>query len=218
MRRRPRSLAALVGLVLLAGCAERGVASAPDSPPGLGTWALVWVAAGLAVVVLAALIGGVGHGRWSLAVGVLSVQSAAVIVGGAGLAGLAIATWPLADAKAAGTPTSATSLVRISVTDGDPRFYTLMLIVVVVLGPLLALLLGIAARFAGGDDPLERAVASIVLILELVPATYGLVRLVQGHPTGIAVLGALHLPILVIAIRAAWPAQPLAPNEVLRQG
>lgn len=199
-------MAVLAGIPLLsAGCAERGVASRPDSPPGVGTWVLVWVAVALAVVVLAAFIGGVGRGRWTAAVGVLSVHAASVVVGGAVLAGLAIATWPLADAKEEGTLELATSLLRISVTDGDPRSYTLMLGVVVVLGPLLALLLAIGARFASGADPIERGAASAILILELVPATYGLVRLVQGHPTGIAVLAAAHLPILVVAIRSAWP-------------
>lgn len=214
MQRHPRSLVVLGAIPLLsAGCAERGVASRPDAPPGAGTWVLVGVAVGLAVVVLATLIGGVGRGRWTAAVGVLSFQAASVVVGGAVLAGLAIASWPLADAKASGTLEVATSLVRISVTDGDPRYYTLMLGVVAVLGPLLALLLGITARFAGGADPIERAAASTVLLLELVPATYGLLRLVQGHPTALAMLGAAHLPILALAIRSAWPRRSVAPSE-----
>lgn len=218
MRRRPHALAVLAGVASLsAGCAERGVASQPASSPGLGTGVLVWVAVGLAVTVLAALIGGVGRGRWSVAVGVLSIHAASVVVGSAVLAGLAIATWPLADAKAAGTPGIATSLVRISVTDGDPRYYTLMLGVVVVLGPLLALLLAICARFAGDADPIERGAASAVLLLEVVPATYGLVRIVQGHPTGFAILAAAHLPILVLAIRAAWPHRAVDPPEALDQ-
>jgi hypothetical protein len=216
MRRRPRSWLALAGgLLLAAGCADRGVASGPASPPGAGTWVLVWTAAALAVLVLAALIGGVGRGRWTVAVAVLALQAAAVLVGGAVLAGLAIASWPLANAKAAGTPSSVESLVRISVTDGDPRYFSLMLLVVVVLGPLLVALLAITARFARHTDPIERAAATSVLLLELVPALYGLARIVQGHRSTPAVLAALHLPILVVAIVTAWPrhADPSEPPE-----
>ena len=177
------------------------------------------MAAGLAIVVLGALLVQVqvpSPGGDPLAATVLAVHAGAALVGGAVLAGLAVRSGPLADAKAAGTPAAATSLLRVSVTDGDPRFFTLMLVVVVLLGASLALSLTMAARFARGNDPFERFVACAVLGLELTAATYAVARVFQGQHIWPYVLAAIHLPILTVAIATCWPRRSGSPDPETR--
>jgi len=210
MRRPPRRAIALATgpLLLATGCAHRGTAAGPTTPPGAGTWVLVWVAAALAATVLGALLAQVRFpivGGAPLATGVLALHAGATVVGGSVLAGLAVRSWPLADAKAAGTPASGTTLLRVSVTDGDPRFFTLMLVVVLAVGGSLTLLLTVAARFANGDDRAERVAACAVLALELGAAAYAVARVVQGQRTWPYVLAAAHLPVLAVALATCWP-------------
>lgn len=208
MRPPLRTAAGLSGGLLLAGCANRGVASGPATEPGTGTWVLVSVAVALAIVVLGALLARLhtpAAGGDLLASTVLALHAGAALVGGALLAGLAVRSGPLANAKAAGTPVSEVSLLRVSVTDGDPRFFTLMVVLVVLLGASLTLLLTVAARNARNPDPVGRVVACAVLALELPVAAYGLARVFLGHHEWPYVLAALHVPVLTIAIATCWP-------------
>ena len=219
MRAHLRAVASPGVCLLLTGCANRGVASGPSAPQGAGTWLLVWAAAGLAVAVVAALIMRVhvpASGGARIATTVLAFHAGAVLVGGALLIGLAVRSGPLANAKAAGTPASGTSLIRVSVTDGDPRFFTLMLGVVVLLSASLALALTMAARFAHDGHVIERTVACAVLGLELVLATYGLALVFWGHREWPYVVAALHVPVLTIAIATCWPRSSGPPDSETR--
>ena len=200
----------LFGAAGVAGCADREVAAGPESTPGTGTWVAVWVAAGLATVVLGLLLAR-GPGGARLAAVLLTVQAGASVVVTAVLAGLAIRSWPLADAKAAGEVASGTSLLNVSVIDGDPRFYSLMLLAVVVLGSLLALLLTMAARFARRDDVAERWTAAVVLGFELLATGYAIAVIRHGERPWPYVVVAAHLPLVLAALVTCIPR---APTEV----
>lgn len=217
--RPPLRLAAAAGCLLLAGCVNRGVASGPSTPPGTGTWVLVAVAVALPIAVIGGLLAQLhtpSAGGASLAATVLALHAGAVVVGGAVLAGLALRSGPLADAKAAGTPASEVSLLRVSVTDGDPRFFTLMVAVVVLLAASLTLLLTVAARCARSRDPIERFVACAVLALELPVAMYGLARIFLGHHEWPYLLAAIHVPVLTVAIATCWPRSSGSPAPETR--
>jgi hypothetical protein len=203
--RRP-SAAALLAAVVLSGCAERRLITAPASRPSAATWAAVWIA-GLA----AALVVGVlltlpvwrqRHGA-RLAVAVLTLQAGAVVVTGAVLGGVAIRSWQLIERPLDAPP--ATALLRLSRIDGDTAFFALMVLTLAVGVGLVATLTALAARFAGSRDHLERWLACALLATELGGAGYALVRLVLGAHGWPYLGGALAFPVIGLALATCWP-------------
>ena len=197
-----------LGLALLAfgGCADRGLAAGPTSDTSAATWALVTVAAVGASVMLAALVvlpamrpGGSVIASW-----VLAIQAGGAAVTSAVIVGAAIRSEQLLhrppDAE------QAASLLRLSGLDGrDSGFFTIIVLVTVLLGGLLVALLTLAARFAADADPLERLFASGLLVLEVAASLGSGVVVGLGFRHLGFVLSAAALPILVIATVAAWP-------------
>jgi hypothetical protein len=195
-----------VATLALGGCAERGLAAGPTSSTSTATWALVTVATLGASVVLAALIvlpamrpGGSVIASW-----VLALQAAGAAVTGAVIIGAAIRSEQLlhrpADAE------QAASLLRLSGLDGrDSGFFTIIVLVTLLLGGLLVALLALAARFAADTDPLERTFASGLLVIEAAASAGSGVVVGLGFRHLGFVLPAAALPILVVAAVAAWP-------------
>jgi hypothetical protein len=206
-----------MAMLALGGCADRGLAAGPPSGIGTGTWAAVTVAAVGAAVMLAALIvlpamrpGGSVLGSW-----VLALQAGGVAVTGAIVVGAAIRSEQLlhepADAE------QAASLLRLSDLDGrDSGFFTLIVLVTLVVGGLLVAMLTMAARFAADTDPVERALASGLLALEVAASLGCAVVVGLGFRHLGFVLPAVGLPVLVIAAVGAWPRSP-APEPVGRE-
>lgn len=181
--RSPRAGAAalLVLAALTGGCAERHVVSEPSSPPGAGTWVAVWVAAGLAALVIGVLLTlpvWRSSGGARLAAAVLALQTGALVVATAVLIGYAIRSRQLLGRPADAEPE--VSLLRISRIDGDEALLALMVVLTAVLGGLATTLTALAARFAASTDPVERSIACTVLALELGAAAYALLRLLLG--------------------------------------
>jgi hypothetical protein len=215
--RAARGVAVVAALLTLGGCADRGLAASPPSDPGTGTWAVVTVAAVAASVMVAALIvlpalrpGGSVIASW-----VLGLQAGGVAVTGAILVGAAIRSEQLLhrppDAE------QAASLLRLSVLDGrDSGFFTLIVLVTLVVGGLLIAMLALAARFAADRDHVERILACGLLAFE-VAASVGCVVVVTLGFTHLGfVLPALALPVLVVATVAAWPREA-DPDPTRRQ-
>jgi hypothetical protein len=208
---RPARGAALAAAAALAlgGCADRGVVAGPQGSTSTGTWAAVTFAAVGAVVVLAALIvlpamrpGGSVIGSW-----VLGLQAAGVAVASAIIVGAAIRNEQLLDEPP--DAEQAASLLRLSGLDGrDSWFFTLIVLVTLVLGGLLVALLALAARFAADDDPVERALASGLLVLQVAASVGFAVVVGLGYRHLGFLAPAACLPVLVIAAVAAWPRDP----------
>ena len=191
---------------VLGSCADRGLASGPPSSPGTGTWAAVTVAAIAATVVLGALIvlpalrpGGSVIGSW-----VLALQAGGVAVASAIIVGAAVRNEQLLDQ--APDAEQAASLLRLSALDGqDSGFFTLIVLVTVIVGGLLIAALALVARFAADTDPLERWLATGLLGLEVIGSlTCGVLVALGFRHLGF-VLPLLALPILVIATVAVRP-------------
>lgn len=198
--------AGALGLLLLAGCAERGVVSGPSSSVGTGTWILVGVAASAAIAVLAALIvlpawrpGGCGFAAWFL-----GLQAGALVVGGALLLGVALRGATLVE-RADGAEQAA-SLIRLGGLDGrDASFHYLMAVLTVALGGLLLAVLVLAARFAADVDPVERTLTCCVLAVEALVSGIAVVLGLLGHTSLPFALTAAALPALVLGIVKCWP-------------
>lgn len=199
--------AALAGVALLTGgCAERGLAARPPTPPGPGTWVAVGTAATLATVVLAAVLvlPGVRRGGSGFAAGFLALQAGAAVVGGAVLIGAAVRSGQLVTREAGAE--QAASLVQLTGLDGrDSGFFPLMVAVIAVLGLLLVVLLVLTARFAAGADPVERTLACCVLALEALVAAVAVVLGLLGHRSLPFALTAAAFPPLVLALITCWP-------------
>lgn len=197
---------ALAALLVVAGCAQRGVVSGPPTSTGAGTWLAVGLAAAAAVLVLAALVvvPAWRRGGAALATGLLAVQTGAVVVVGAVLAGAAWRGATLAERPP--DAEQAASLLRLSGLDGrDAGFFRLVGALTVVLGVLLVVVLVLAARFAADVDPVERRLASGVLAVEaLVPAAAA-GAVVLGHDSLPFVLTAALFPVLAVAGVTCWP-------------
>lgn len=209
--------ATLAVLLVLGGCADRGLASGPSDSPTTGTWIIVTLAAAAAAGVLAALIvlPALRPGGSVFASGVLALQAGGVVVAGAVVVGAAVRSDQLlgrpADAE------QAASLLRLSGLDGgDSGFFNLVVVVTVVLGGLLVTALVLAARFAADADPLERVLAAGLLALEAVASVVCGVLVALGFRHAGFVLPALALPVLLLATAAAWPrdgsAEPPRPS------
>ena len=86
-----RRVGLVATLLLVSGCAQRGVVSGPPSDTGAGTWWAVGVAIAAAILVLAALIvlPAWREGGSVLAAGLLGLQAAGAAVGAAILLGAA---------------------------------------------------------------------------------------------------------------------------------
>jgi len=204
---RVRPGAVALFLVLVAGCAERGVTSGPPAGTGAGTWAAVALASTLAAVVLAALylLPARRGGGATFAAAVLALQAGAATVGGAVIIGAALRSGQLVDRPA--DAEQAASLVRLTGLDGrDVGFFRLAAGLTFVLGALLVVILVLAARFAADRDPLERVLASGVLAIEVVASLAAAVVVVVIGDDGLPfLLPALAFPVLVIALVTCWP-------------
>ncbi|MET0901768.1 MAG: hypothetical protein ABWZ52_00880 [Acidimicrobiales bacterium] len=196
----------VVSTAVLGSCADRGLASEPPSSPGTATWAVVTVAAVAATAVLGALIvlpamrpGGSAIGSW-----VLALQAGGVAVTSAIIVGAAVRNEQLLDQ--APDAEQAASLLRLSALDGrESGFFTLIVLVTVIVGGLLIAALALAARFAADTDRVERSLAAGLLGLEVIGSlTCGVLVALGFRHLGF-VLPALALPILVIATVAVWP-------------
>ena len=213
----PRRVALGAVLLLVGGCADRGLAAGPPPGTSAGTWAAVTVAAVAAAVVLAALIvlpamrpGGSVLGAW-----VLALQAGGVAVTSAIIIGAAIRSEQLLDHPPEAE--QAASLLRLSTLDGrNSGFFALIVLVTLALGALVVALLTLAARFAADTDPVERAFAAGVLVLEIAASV------VCGVVVGLGVrhlgfvLPAAGLPVLVVGAIAAWPRSP-APGPAAQE-
>lgn len=212
--RRRLAFAGVAAWVLLgSGCAERRLVAQPSSPPGASTWTAVWVAGGLAAVVVGLLLtlpAWRQRGGARLAVAVLTAQTGTVVVTAALLAGAAIRSWQLIDRPADAAP--ATTLLRLSRIDGDTAFFALMVLLTVVVAGLVATLTALAARFAAGTDPMERAIASAVLAVEIGGCGYAVVRLLLGAHGWPYLAGALASPLIGLALVACWPRRGSDPT------
>jgi hypothetical protein len=193
-------------LLLLAGCADRGVISGPQPPNTTFTTCVVAVAVSGVVAVLAALVLHPTRPRRAarLPAVLLALQAGGVVVVTAVLAGVAVRQGQLlhrpADAE------QAASLVRIGGLDGrDAGFFHLMLGTTVIVGGLLAVVLALAARFAADEDPVERGIATAVLAAEGAGGLVGLGYVVWGGTWWPLLPALLALPVLGLAIRSSWP-------------
>jgi hypothetical protein len=200
-----RGAAALV-LATTAGCAERGLASGPASSPGTSTWLIVALAATLPALLLAALVmlPRRPSGGSPLTVAVLAAQAGAALVGVAVLLGAALQSRRLV-ARPAGAE-EANSLLGLSGLDGgDVEFFTLMAAVIGVLGALVVVVLVVAARCADDPDPVNRALASAVLVVEAGGGAVALVLVVLGSRGLPFIVPAAALPLAVLAAISGWP-------------
>ncbi|MEO6318952.1 MAG: hypothetical protein ABIP36_09235 [Acidimicrobiales bacterium] len=202
-------------LLVGSGCADRGLASGPASPTGTGTWLVVGAAASAAIAVLAALVvlpsrrpGGSSFAAWLLA-----VEAGAVLVGGAVIVGAALRTGDLVTQP--DRTEQAASLLRLTGLDGgDTGFFPLVAAVTAVLGLLLLVVLGLAARCAANDDPIERGLATAVLAAEAVASGVAAAFVVLGEDILPVTLSAGALPLLVGGVVAVWPRRRIGYNEV----
>jgi hypothetical protein len=166
----------------------------------------VWIAGGLAAIVVGLLLtlpAWRRRGGARLAVALLTAQTGAVVVTGVVLVGVAVRSWQLIDRPVDAAP--AAGLLRLSRVDGDTAFFALMVLLTVVLAGLVATLTALAARFAAGTDPLERSIASAVLVVEVGGCAYAIVSLLLGAHGWPYVAGALATPLVVVALVACWP-------------
>ncbi|MEO7427997.1 MAG: hypothetical protein ABIY48_01320 [Acidimicrobiales bacterium] len=192
--------------LLSGGCAERGLITRPDTQPGGGTWAAVWVAGVLAAVLAGALLtlpAWRSRAGARLAVGVLALQAGGVTVVGAVLVGVAVRSWQLVGHPADAAPSIA--LFRLSRIDGDTAFFALMAASALVVGILLLALIAAAARLAAGSDPMERSMASALLAIEMGASGWATVRLLLGARGLPFLLPALAFPVLGVAFATCWP-------------
>lgn len=198
-----------MGAALLAGgCAERRLVAAPAERPGTGAWVLVWVAGVLAAVVAGVLLTlplwrGAPRRRPPVAAALLAIQAGAAAVVATLLAGLAVRSWQLIERPADRPPAAA--LVRISRIDGDTALFSLFVLTIVVLGGLLVALLALGARLSASPDRIDRWIAWGLLVVEVLAAG----ALAGLHLAGFGGwpfrAGLLALPVLAVALVAAWP-------------
>ena len=201
-----------------AGCAQRSVVAGPSPSLSLAAWAAVAVVATGAVLAVAALVRPPGPAPGSrLAAAVLAVQTGVVVVGAALLVGAALRNAGLIDlAEDRGL---ARSLVRLSDLDGrQASFFYVVAGLVAVLGVLLALVLGLAARSAATEEAVDRGVATGVLVVECLASGAAWVLLFAGWRGPEVLVGALLLPVLVLAARSCWPDDGAAPSPSATTG
>ena len=207
-----RLVAGGLATLVLSGCAERRLVTAPSSTPSTATWTVVWaagIAAALMVGVLLTLPAWRSRSGARVAVALLTVQAGAVAVAGTVLGAAAIRTWQLID-RPPEDPT-ATALLRLSRVDGDTAFFALVVLLVVAAASLVGAITAVGARFAAGADPVERFIACAVLAIELGAAGYALVRLVLGAHGWPYLASALAFPLIALAFATCWPPRQSRP-------
>ncbi|MGK2948740.1 MAG: hypothetical protein ACSLFP_09210 [Acidimicrobiales bacterium] len=214
----PRSRVVMLSAVVLgvialaAGCAERGVASAPEAPPSGPTWVAVWLAVLLAAAVWGHLLTRARRRPAAGAVArtVLALQAGSVVVGTAVLVGLAVRSGQLADQPP--DAEVASSLVRVGQIDGDSSLFALVTLVVVAIGALVTLILVLAARFVHSPQRGERWSAVAVLVAVVATTGAGAVLVAGGSRWTPLVVLTLQLPLASAALMSAWPgSEPPAP-------
>ena len=197
---------AVVALVLAAGgCADRGLASAPQERPSTATWLVVALAVMLAGAVLARLLLGPRSRPPGLASAVLAAEAGILVVGLGVLFGVILRSWHYAVQREDQTFVAGHTLVRIGGLDGDPEFFVMMLLFTGLVGVLGVTLLVTAARFANSDHRAERWAAVAVLGIELIGAVLSVVLLARGSRWWPVIIGALQLPFLLAAIASCVP-------------
>lgn len=202
------ALAAVPAALVLGGCAERRLVTAPGSTPSTATWTAVWTAGALVAVVVGVLLtlpAWRSRGLPRLAVVVLTAQTGAVLVGGVVLAAVGFRSRQLLDQPLDEAP--AVALLRLSRVDGDAGFLTLMVVTVVVLTALFATVSAMAAQMAAGSSTLERTIASGLLAVELGAAALAVVLVVLGERTWLTVAGTALFPLLAVATATCWPSR-----------
>ena len=108
---------------------------------------------------------------------------------------------------------------RLSDLDGrQASFFYVVAGLVAVLGVLLALVLGLAARSAATEEAVDRGVATGVLVVECLASGAAWVLLVAGWHGPEVLVGALLLPVLVLAARSCWPANGADPSPSATTG
>ncbi len=177
------------------------------------------VAATAAALVLAAIVVLPRRrpGIPTLATSLLAAQAGSAVVGGAVLIGAALRGAHLITRPAGAE--EAASLLRLSGLDGDDAgFFRLMAGLVAVLGGLLVVVLALAARCAADADPVNRALATAVLIVEAVGCGGALVLVVLGQRGLPFTVPAAALPLVVLAAVATWPRPPIDPAAASAPG
>jgi hypothetical protein len=213
-RRTWASLGAPAALALVvAGCGRDDLARPPDPAPGVATWAAVWLAGALVVVLLAATL------TWPLwrrrtgsraAVVVLGLQAGAMWLFGALAFGAAVRTEQLSETNPDPPVEALIGLGRV----GDADLARLLQLAIVILVLLPAVLLTISARFAGSDRVAERVTASVVLALQVGAWGVLLVRdIVTGDPGASTWLAAVNLPLTAVALSSCWPGEAMWDTE-----
>jgi hypothetical protein len=211
---RREAVSASAALALLAaGCGRDDLARPPDPPPSVATWAAVWLAGALVVVLLAATL------TWPMwrhrsgsrpAVAVLGLQAGAMWLFGALALGAAVRTEQLSGTS---PDPPAEALIGLGQV-GDADLARLLQLAVVLLVLLPAVLLTIAARFAGSDRVAERVTASVVLALQVGIWGVLLARDIgTGDPGASTWLAAVNLPLSVIALSSCWPGEAMWDTE-----
>jgi hypothetical protein len=222
--RRCRARAWAGGAILVAvastgaGCAQRSVVAGPTASLSAIAWAAIAVVAGGAVLAVATLVHPArpvpGSG---LAAAVLAIQTGAVVVVAALLVGAALRNAGLIDRADDGG--LASSLVRLSDLDGrQASFFYVLAGLVAVLGLLLAVVLGLAARSAAAEEAVDRGVATGVLVLECLASGVAWGLLLAGWRGPEVLVGALLLPVLVLAARSCWPSDGAGPSPSATTG
>jgi len=194
------------------------VVAGPSPSLGFVAWAAIAVVATAAVLAVATLVRPAGPVPGSgLAAAVLAVQTGAVVVVAALLLGAALRNAGLIDL--AEDRRLASSLVRLSDLDGRrSSFFYVLAGLVAALGALLALVLGLAARSAATEEPVDRGVATGVLLLECLVSGAAWVLLVWGWRGPEVLVTALLLPVLVLAAWSCWPTVRADPSASTTTG
>lgn len=198
--------ASVAAALVLPGCAERRLVSAPSDQPSTATWVAVWLAGTILAVVVGVLL---TRPAWARAGGArvavwwFTFQAGTVVVAATVLAAVAVRSWQLVERDPG--EQAAESLLRISRIDGDTGYFALMVVLIAVTATALTVIFALAARFARGHDAVERWVAFGVLCLELAGCGFALGCLAFGL-RGWPFLGpALATPIVTAALVTCWP-------------
>ena len=167
-----------------------------------------WIVVSVAVLLVSAVLGvHLNRPAWSggsarrLAPILFSLQCGLAAL--AGIVGVTAAfrSWQVLHEAQTGTA----PLIDVSRIDGDGDMYALLVLAMVAGTVIAVLVLGLAARFASGTDPVELIVACSVLAIEIFLGSLGLWQVLQGS-RGVVALGLLvQLPLAIAAMVSCWP-------------
>lgn len=133
----------------------------------------------------------------------LTAQAGGVLALGVVALTAAARSWLLVD-RPVDQPVART-LLSVSRIDGDGSMFALVVLGLVTAVVLVGALLLTAARLARGAHPGDRAVACVVLAVEVALSAYGLADVVGGSRSAPALLALVHLPVAMAALVACWP-------------